>query len=173
MNRRNIHRFRNESTLETTLAILEKSDDTEVKKRALYLLIELVQDEEITEILKGIHFLDVLASQIEQTRLISIHNEENEEVNDESQDIKIGYWDLLKLISATKHDTLPEFRRLHIIETLIDELEVSKNLFHQISILEILINISMDDQNSLQIRECGIHIIVNFDFGFMRKKGFG
>ena len=158
-NKRNLHKFRDETVLENILNVLNIVEDTEVKKRALYLLIELVQDEDIVDILKGVHFLDILAHLIEQSRLINIHNEENDESNDQTQDIKIGYWDLLKILSANKHDILPEFRRLHIIETLLDELEISKNIFHQITLLEILINLSMDDQSSLQIRECGIHII--------------
>lgn len=152
-NKRNLHKFRDETVLENILNILNSIEDTEVKKRALFLMIELVQDEEIVDILKSLHFLEVLAHLIEQTRLINIHNEEIEESEDQTQDIKIGYWDLLKILSANKHDILPEFRRLHIIETLLDELEMSKNIFHQITLLEILINLSMDDQSSLQIRE--------------------
>jgi len=54
---------------------------------------------------------------------------------------------------------LPEFRRLGVIEILIDELDISRSPFHQISVMEILINLSMDDQNAVQIRECGIHVI--------------
>ena len=141
------------------LNILTSCEDTEVKKRALFLIIELINDEEIVEILKDLHVLEIIANQIEQTRLVSIHNEGEEEYTEETQDIKIGYWDCLKVLSATKHDILPEFRRLHIIGILLDELDISNNPFHQMSLMEILINLAMDDQNAIQIRECGIQII--------------
>lgn len=150
--------FRSPTSIESILLILTSCEETEVKKRVLYLLIELVQDEEIVEILKEHHVLEILANQIEQTRLISIHNE-GDDIPDEATNIKIGFWDCLKALSMTKHDILPEFRRLHIIGTLLDELEMSKNPFQQMSLIEILINLCMDDQNAVQIRECGVHII--------------
>jgi len=158
-NKRSLPKFKDTTVVESILGILTNSDNTEVKKRVLYLQIELMQDEEIVEIMKDLHILEILANQIEIVRLVSIQKEDNTEPVSESSDIKIGFWDCLKTLSATKHDILPEFRRLHIIGTLLDELEMSKNSFHQMSLMEILINLCMDDQNAIMIRECGIHII--------------
>lgn len=124
-----------------------------MKKRVLYLLIELVKEKQIVEILKDLNALEILASQIEQVRMINIHNENEEENIDETNNIKIGFWDVLKELSSVSNDLLPEFRRLHIIGTLLDELEMSKNPFHQMSLMEILTNLCMDDQNAIQIRE--------------------
>ena len=118
-----------------------------------------MNDPVIVDILIELHCLEIIVNQIEQTRLISIHNEDNNEYADQAQEIKIGYWDWLKILSSIKHDILPEFRRYGVIEILIDELDMSRNPFHQISVMETLINLSMDDQNAVQIREWGIHII--------------
>lgn len=152
-NKRNLDYFKSDHAVENVLCVLTNSDEIEVKKRILYLLIELMYDEQIIEILKEQHILEILANQIEQTRLISIHNEGEEEPADETNNIKIGFWDCLKVLSTTKQDILVEFRRMHIIGILLDELEMSKNPFHQMSLLEILTNLTMDDQNAVVIRE--------------------
>jgi hypothetical protein len=152
-NKVNLDNFKTDHAVENVLSVLTSSDEIEVKKRILYLLIELMYDEDIIDILKEQHVLGILANQIEQTRLVSIHNEGEEESTDDYHNIKIGFWDCLKVLSTTKHDILVEFRRMHIIGTLLDELELTKNPFHQMSLLEILTNLTMDDQNAVVIRE--------------------
>lgn len=160
LNKKNtLEYFKNEEAIENILWVLTSSDEIEVKKRVLYLLIELVKEKQIVKILKDLNVLEILASQIEQVRMINIHNENEEENIDETNNIKIGFWDVLKELSSVSNDLLPEFRRLHIIGTLLDELEMSKNPFHQMSLMEILTNLCMDDQNAIQIREWGVHII--------------
>lgn len=62
-------------------------------KRILSILIELMNDPVIVDILIELHCLEIIVNQIEQTRLISIHNEDNNEYTDQAQEIKIGYWD--------------------------------------------------------------------------------
>ena len=52
-----------------------------------------MHDPVIVDILIELHCLEIIVNQIEQTRLISIHNEDNNEYADQTQDIKIGYWD--------------------------------------------------------------------------------
>ena len=52
-----------------------------------------MNDPVIVDILIELHCLEIIVNQIEQTRLISIHNEDNNEYADQAQEIKIGYWD--------------------------------------------------------------------------------
>ena len=152
-NPKTLDHFKNETAIEGILGVLNNSDEIEVKKRLLYLLIELLKDEQCAKVLKDSNVLEIIANLVEQTRLVSIHNENDEDRTEEATSIKIGFWDCLKVLSMSSHDILPEFRRLHIIATLLDELEISKNPFQQMSLMEILTNLSMDDQNAIQIRE--------------------
>ena len=165
-NQENLKRFRNPEIIEAILNTYGNQTHDQINKRMLSLLIELMADPEIIDILIEQHCLEVIVGKIEQARMISIHQEEGEgdetpqpKIEPEDQDIKIGYWDCLKILSSVKHEILPEFRKYGVIEILVDELDISQSPFHQMSVLEILINISMNDQNAVQVRESGIHII--------------
>jgi len=54
-NKHNLLKFRNEEALENILNILSNSDDSEIKKRALSLLIELMSDPDVIDILLGLN----------------------------------------------------------------------------------------------------------------------
>lgn len=70
-----LHMVQLNSSLVT--ATHEDIEHMELNKRALSLLIELMIDPEIVEILIDCHCIEIMVNQIEQSRMVSIHSDDN------------------------------------------------------------------------------------------------
>ena len=139
-----LHLFRNNYIIDCLIKILETYKDIEVIKRAVALLNALLRDISIIEVFKDLKGLEIIA-QI----YIGIDTEE----------IKGAFYVCFKLLSEIEYDLLHEMQKLGLVERLLDELETVKNPFSQIMILSTLINLSMNDQNNILIRQYGVDIV--------------
>ena len=74
----------------------------------------------------------------------------------DSEETKGAFFVCLKLLSQLEFDLLSEMAKLGIIDILMDELETAKNPYTQWTILQVLVNLSMNDMNSIYMRQSGL-----------------
>ncbi len=128
-----MHLFRNNFILEQLMKILDTYTDIEIVRRAVSLLTGLLKDPAIVETFKqkGLETLINLLDGIT------------------SEEIKGAFFVCFKLLSQIEFDLLVKMDKLGIVELMIDELESVKNPFCQMTLLQTLINMSMNDQISI------------------------
>jgi len=105
---------------------------------------ELLKDPETVEVFKEQKGLEVLVSVLSKL---------------ESEDSKGAFIVCLKLLSQLECDLLSEMAKLGVIDILFEELESARNPYTQWTILQVFVNLSMNDLNSIYMRQSGLEII--------------
>lgn len=101
------------------------------------LLSHLAEEAEIVRILKELKGHELLVQQLDKT---------------EHEEVKLILWHCFKVLTKLEHDLLVDFRKLRLINILLEELEISTKPLYTTAIIEILTNLSMNDQNAIFIR---------------------